>query len=342
VLATLEEGKPPYVVFDLNSQPIVGENNYAHANAYAKALAVFLTGKTYVGKWRQDKGWRTTATMRIVITGVNTTTGEPAVVVEYPDKAATHGLVQIFYSPGIFAWLLNGKTGPINDGEMIVKAQASDREVATRIAQILLKENAFTDPTATYQLYENGFFKTTVKVKDKEVSIAEAFHTEGYPTMVKMRDGAYDGWFWFDGQFYEGKSAWSGLLTGDKEPLPASPNDGWDNKLFDAAPTDKSRCYAVNAQKGWQCPPTYPTGGGVGAVIPMTTGFAPYLGGAGDHLRRSCEYRSCKPGLDRRRKKEGKRVACRASPPPVGRDRLGTAGGTRGSGARHARGRSVG
>jgi mono/diheme cytochrome c family protein len=79
----------------------------------------------------------------------------------------THPAVRIYYSPRMMNWLINGRTGPIPDGAMIVKEQY--RPPAARYAG--LREDQL--PTVT-----------------------------DWTIMLKDANGAKDGWFW--GEFFDG------------------------------------------------------------------------------------------------------------------------------------------
>src|SRR5262245_11552482 len=79
----------------------------------------------------------------------------------------THPAVRIYYSPRMMNWLINGRTGPIPDGAMIIKEQY--RPPAARYAG--LREDQL--PTVT-----------------------------DWTIMLKDANGAKDGWFW--GEFFDG------------------------------------------------------------------------------------------------------------------------------------------
>src|SRR6266496_2854209 len=79
----------------------------------------------------------------------------------------THPAVRIYYSPRVMNWLINGRTGPIPDGAMIIKEQY--RPPAARYAG--LGEDQL--PTVT-----------------------------DWTIMLKDANGAKDGWFW--GEFFDG------------------------------------------------------------------------------------------------------------------------------------------
>lgn len=76
----------------------------------------------------------------------------------------THPAVRIYYSPRVMNWLINGRTGPIPDGAMIIKEQY--RPPAARYAGLGL-------PPVT-----------------------------DWTIMLKDANGAKDGWFW--GEFFDG------------------------------------------------------------------------------------------------------------------------------------------
>lgn len=74
----------------------------------------------------------------------------------------THPAVRVWYSPGVMQWLVNGRKGPIPDGEIIVKEQ-------------------FAPPAARHE------------GKSEEELWASL---ESWTVMVKDSAGSHDGWFW--------------------------------------------------------------------------------------------------------------------------------------------------
>jgi hypothetical protein len=74
----------------------------------------------------------------------------------------THPAVRVYYSPGIVAWLLGGRVGPIRDGEVIIKEQ-------------------YAPPAARH-------------VGKSEAELWAAL--ESWTVMVKDSSGSQDGWFW--------------------------------------------------------------------------------------------------------------------------------------------------
>jgi hypothetical protein len=74
----------------------------------------------------------------------------------------THPAVRVWYSPGVMRWLIDGRRGPIPDGEMIVKEQ-------------------FAPPAVRH-------------VGKSESDLWAAL--ESWTVMVKDSAGSHDGWFW--------------------------------------------------------------------------------------------------------------------------------------------------
>ncbi len=74
----------------------------------------------------------------------------------------THPAVRVFYSPGIMRWLVEGRKGPIPDGEMVIKEQYS--------------------PPAIQHKH-----KTEEQLRES---------LESWTVMVKDSSGSHDGWFW--------------------------------------------------------------------------------------------------------------------------------------------------
>src|SRR5436190_13617871 len=115
---------------------------------FQQRLTAFLEKGDYVKlAWCEDKGLRDTG--------------------PYINKKpyGVHPTVKIYYSPGIMKWLIEGRTGTIPDGAMIIKEQ-------------------YSAPAAQYQL------KPPAKVSD-------------WTVMIKDSKGSKDGWYWaeiWDGQ----------------------------------------------------------------------------------------------------------------------------------------------
>ena len=115
---------------------------------FQKRLTAFLEKGDYVKlAWCEDKGLRDTGPY------IN------------QKPYGVHPTVKIYYSPGIMKWLIEGRTGKIPDGAMIIKEQ-------------------YSAPAAQYQL------KPPAKVSD-------------WTVMIKDSKGSKDGWYWaeiWDGQ----------------------------------------------------------------------------------------------------------------------------------------------
>ena len=108
---------------------------------FQKILSDFLQHGEYLKlSWNEDKGLRDTGPF------IN---GKPYGV---------HPTVKIYYSPGIMKWLIDGRTGTIPDGSMIIKEQ-------------------YTPPAAQYQI------KAPEPVTD-------------WTVMIKDSKGSKDGWYW--------------------------------------------------------------------------------------------------------------------------------------------------
>src|SRR6202521_672072 len=108
---------------------------------FQERLTKFLQNGAYAKLgWCEDKGLRDTG--------------------PYINKKpyGVHPTVKIYYSPGIMTWLIEGRTGTIPDGAMIIKEQ-------------------YPAPAAQYQL------KPPEKVKD-------------WTVMIKDSKGSKDGWYW--------------------------------------------------------------------------------------------------------------------------------------------------
>lgn len=74
----------------------------------------------------------------------------------------THPAVRVYYSPGIIQWLANGRTGKIDDGEMIIKEQ-------------------YAPPAARHAEKDNEALWDSL---------------ESWTVMVKDSKGSHDGWYW--------------------------------------------------------------------------------------------------------------------------------------------------
>jgi hypothetical protein len=112
---------------------------------YEEKLFAFLNNREYVKLgWLKDKGVRDTG---------------PYLDGNY---YGTHPAVRVFYSPGIIRWLMDGRVGPIPDGEMIIKEQ-------------------FAAPAVRH------------RGKSEEELWAAL---ESWTVMVKDSAGSHDGWFW--------------------------------------------------------------------------------------------------------------------------------------------------
>jgi hypothetical protein len=112
---------------------------------FEEKLFAFLNDRQYqkLG-WAVDKGVRDTG---------------PFINGKY---FGTHPAVRVWYSPGVMKWLVNGRQGPIPDGEMIVKEQ-------------------FAPPAARHE-------------GKSESELWDAL--ESWTVMVKDSAGSHDGWFW--------------------------------------------------------------------------------------------------------------------------------------------------
>lgn len=112
---------------------------------FEEILFEFLNARKYVELgWLRDKGIRDTGPY---INGKH---------------FGTHPAVRIYYSPGVVRWLMNGRAGPIPDGEMIVKEQ-------------------FAEPAKRHE-------------GKSEAELWNAL--ESWTVMVKDSAGSQDGWFW--------------------------------------------------------------------------------------------------------------------------------------------------
>ncbi|MEY2551628.1 MAG: hypothetical protein QOG12_1772, partial [Verrucomicrobiota bacterium] len=108
---------------------------------FQKILTNFLQGGDYLRLgWSMDKGLRDTGPF------INKT------------LFGVHPTVKIYYSPDIMKWLVEGRTGTIPDGAMIIKEQ-------------------YTAPAAQYQLRKPDL------VTD-------------WTVMIKDAKGSKDGWYW--------------------------------------------------------------------------------------------------------------------------------------------------
>ncbi len=112
---------------------------------FEEKLFAFLNSREYVRLgWRHDKGVRDTGPL---IQG---------------KSYGTHPAVRVYYSPGVIRWLMNGRVGPIPDGEMIIKEQ-------------------YPAPAARHAgKSEDELWKSL----------------ESWTVMVKDSAGSHDGWFW--------------------------------------------------------------------------------------------------------------------------------------------------
>jgi len=83
----------------------------------------------------------------------------------------THPTVRIYYSPGVYQWMKNGRQGNIPDGEMIIKEM-------------------FNPPAGRYapNQYPNG----------KPPNPYSKDNFSGWTIMVKNADASKDGWLWGD------------------------------------------------------------------------------------------------------------------------------------------------
>lgn len=219
---------------------------------FSKAYAQFLASGEYE-HWHQDKGWRITAPMTIEVTGFDGDT--PIMTVDY---AGTHPVVRVFYSPGVFQWLLNDRRDAIPDGEIIIKQQAFVDPVAKAIIAQLRADGTFPDPG-----------QKRVITRDSVIpeAYAKTISPGGFPSMIKIARGAFDGWYWGDwgadhNYPYFGRSAFFGTakdpLTADPDanPIPEHPSSNW-----------------FNSKPG---PPNYPTGSWNGQVVFPMDGFGGY------------------------------------------------------------------
>lgn len=74
----------------------------------------------------------------------------------------THPAVRVYYSPGVMRWLVNGRQGPIPDGEMIIKEQ-------------------YPPPAVRHDAASEAELWTAL---------------ESWTVMIKDSAGSQDGWFW--------------------------------------------------------------------------------------------------------------------------------------------------
>lgn len=127
---------------------------------FEEKLFAFLNERQYQKRgWTVDKGVRDTG---------------PYIDGKY---YGTHPAVRVWYSPGVMKWLVNGRKGPIPDGEIIVKEQ-------------------FAPPAARHE-----------GKSEEELWAA----LESWTVMVKDSAGSHDGWFWSNpvkGQCVTDKSAY--------------------------------------------------------------------------------------------------------------------------------------
>lgn len=242
----------PYFYFPAD----VFENLEPHPHRLADfsiAYAKFLSEGSF-HSWHQDKGWRITAPMVIEVTGFQKN-GDPIMTVEY---AGTHPVVKVFYSPGVFKWLLNHSKGPIPDGEIIIKQQVYVDPVAKAIISKLKEQGKFPKAGDSVVITKDSVIPATYM---------ESINPAGFPSMIKIASGAFDGWYWGDwGKDHNypvyGRSAFSTPTPGpqakntDANPMPSTPGDNW----FNQAPG----------------PPTYPTGNWSGEVVFPMDSFGGY------------------------------------------------------------------
>ncbi|MCA9234508.1 MAG: hypothetical protein KDA44_03505 [Planctomycetales bacterium] len=112
---------------------------------FEKILFRFLLQRRYVDLgWKRDKGVRDTG---------------PFIDNRY---YGTHPAVRVYYSPGVIAWLENGRQGAIPDGEMIVKEQ-------------------YPEPAARHDGKSEDELRASLK---------------SWTVMIKDSTGSHDGWFW--------------------------------------------------------------------------------------------------------------------------------------------------
>jgi hypothetical protein len=112
---------------------------------FEEKLFSFLNSREYAKLgWLRDKGVRDTGSF---IDG---------------KYHGTHPAVRVYYSPGVVRWLMNGREGPIPDGEMIIKEQ-------------------YAAPAVRH-----------AGKSDEELWKA----LESWTVMVKDSAGSHDGWFW--------------------------------------------------------------------------------------------------------------------------------------------------
>lgn len=132
---TLELGRP-------SDLPLPSRISVAQ---FEEKLFTFLSERKYVKLgWRRDKSVRDTG--------------------PYLEGRSfgTHPAVRVYYSPGVMRWLLNGRSGTIPDGEMIIKEQYPAPAI---------RHQATLESDLPYSL-------------------------ESWTVMVKDAAGSHDGWFW--------------------------------------------------------------------------------------------------------------------------------------------------
>ena len=92
----------------------------------------------------------------------------------------THPAVRIHYSPGVLAWLVNGRTGDIPDGAMIIKEM-------------------FAPPAARYQELADAIRKDHPDdPAEAEAAVEAALQAalSAWTVLVKDKSLSKDGWFW--------------------------------------------------------------------------------------------------------------------------------------------------
>ena len=112
---------------------------------YEARLFAFLNDREYVRlDWARDKGVRDTGPF---VDGTS---------------FGTHPAVRVYYSPGVVRWLFGGRSGPIPDGEMIIKEQ-------------------YAAPAIRHEGKSEEQLRASL---------------ESWTVMVKDSKGSHDGWFW--------------------------------------------------------------------------------------------------------------------------------------------------
>lgn len=251
------EGAPkasltPYFYFDCKTD-IFDEANRGDLQRFSAEFAQFLATEQYKA-WPHDKGWRLTAPMRVLVTGFKSD-GKPNLSVEH---RGPHPIVRLYYSPGVYRWLESGKKGAIPDGEIIIKEQVPPKDVAEAVVEKLQSKGTFPKPGEEFVVTRNAV------IPDRYVEDVEP---EGYPSMIKFKEAAHDGWLWGDWGLghnypYYGRSAYTvGSEDTDENIMPADAGTGWFNN---------------NNPDGYEDPPSYPTGSWAGTVVYPMDGFGAY------------------------------------------------------------------